>query len=242
MALITTSVERLANGMSEGYLAGIIYLAPEKVAGNGINVCKFATDECKKVCLNTSGRGQMSKVQEARIKRTRWLMSDPESFYGAVSEEIHALERKAKRLGLKPAIRLNGTSDIDHRGYIQLFNQFRLESGLDPMMWYDYTKHPTRALTNTDRFYHLTYSHGGLGTMDKTIRHIESGINATVVFSTKKGKPLPKHWNGFDVIDGDIHDLRFLDPKGVVVGLRAKGKAKQVTPVFNGFVNPDLST
>lgn len=242
MPLITTSVERLENGVAEGYLAGIIYLAPEKVAGGGINVCKFATDECKKVCLNTSGRGQMSKVQEARIKRTRMFWSDPEAFYGAVSEEIHALERKAKRLSLKPAIRLNGTSDIDHRPYVQLFNQFRLENGLDPLTFYDYTKHPTRALTNKDRFYHFTYSHGGIGTMDKTIKHIEAGINSTVVFLTKKGNPLPKHWNGFDVIDGDLHDLRFLDKKGVVVGLRAKGKAKFVTPAFNGFVNPDLST
>ena len=33
--------------------------------------------------------------------------------------------------------------------------------------------------------------------------------------------------SGFRVIDGDKDDLRFLDPKGVVVGLKVKGKAKQ---------------
>jgi hypothetical protein len=242
MPLITTSVERLANGMSEGYLAGIIYLAPEQVAGGGINVCKFATDECKKVCLNTSGRGQMSNVQEARIARTRFYWNDRDGFYNQVTEEVHALERKAKKMGLKPAIRLNGTSDLDHRAFISLFNELRLDQGLDPLVWYDYTKHPTRALTNRDTFYHFTYSHGGIGTMDKTIQHVEAGVNATVVFATKKGHPLPAHWNGFKVIDGDLHDLRFLDPKGVIVGLRAKGKAKKVQPAINGFVNPDLST
>jgi hypothetical protein len=36
-----------------------------------------------------------------------------------------------------------------------------------------------------------------------------------------------------DFINGDENDLRFLDPKGVVVGLTAKGKAKSDT---SGFV------
>jgi len=37
------------------------------------------------------------------------------------------------------------------------------------------------------------------------------------------------------VIDGTLTDLRFLDPKGVIVGLQAKGKAKKDT---TGFVVP----
>jgi hypothetical protein len=35
------------------------------------------------------------------------------------------------------------------------------------------------------------------------------------------------------VIDGDLSDLRFLDRTGVVVGVRAKGKAKKDV---SGFV------
>jgi hypothetical protein len=38
---------------------------------------------------------------------------------------------------------------------------------------------------------------------------------------------------GREVINGDKHDLRHLDPKKVIVGLIAKGKAKKD---FNGFV------
>ena len=38
---------------------------------------------------------------------------------------------------------------------------------------------------------------------------------------------LPKTFKGLPVIDGDKDDLRFLDPQGVIVGLIAKGKAKQ---------------
>ncbi len=74
------------------------------------------------------------------------------------------------------------------------------------------------------------------------MRHLQQGFNVTVVFAVKKGEPLPKTWNGYRVIDGDIHDLRFLDPEGVVVGLRAKGRAKKTTPVTNGFVVPNIAT
>lgn len=35
------------------------------------------------------------------------------------------------------------------------------------------------------------------------------------------------YYLGREVIDGDKHDLRFLDKQNVVVGLLAKGKAKQ---------------
>jgi hypothetical protein len=43
-----------------------------------------------------------------------------------------------------------------------------------------------------------------------------------VVFDTKRGQPLPSTYKGYTVIDGDKDDLRFLDPKGVIVGLRYK--------------------
>ena len=34
------------------------------------------------------------------------------------------------------------------------------------------------------------------------------------------------------VINGDESDLRFLDPRGVIVGLKAKGKARKVQTSF----------
>jgi len=56
---------------------------------------------------------------------------------------------------------------------------------------------------------------------------LQGGMNVAVVFSTKKGQTLPETWNGHRVIDGDVTDFRFTDPTGVVVGLRAKGKARK---------------
>ena len=49
-------------------------------------------------------------------------------------------------------------------------------------------------------------------------------MNYAVVF---KSKTLPMYYAGYAVINGDESDLRFLDEKGVVVGLKAKGRAKK---------------
>jgi len=58
-------------------------------------------------------------------------------------------------------------------------------------------------------------------------------INNEVVFGIKKTLAMPEFYNGIPVFNGDESDLRFLDPKGVVVGLYAKGKAKKD---ISGFV------
>jgi len=44
---------------------------------------------------------------------------------------------------------------------------------------------------------------------------------------------LPVFYKNTRVINGDKDDLRFLDDKGVIVGLKAKGKAQKDT---SGFV------
>jgi hypothetical protein len=38
---------------------------------------------------------------------------------------------------------------------------------------------------------------------------------------------IPSSYKGFEVVNGDESDLRFLDKKGVIVGLKAKGKGRQ---------------
>src|SRR5215813_10521695 len=50
------------------------------------------------------------------------------------------------------------------------------------------------------------------------------GVNVAVIFDTKRGRALPSTYYGMPVVDGDLTDLRYLDPRGVVIGLRAKGK------------------
>lgn len=110
------------------------------------------------------------------------------------------------------------------------------------LQFYDYTKNPGRAVTNAMGFhpanYHLTFSRSETNER-QCLDVLAAGGNVAVVFSTatKSGKrpaeALPADWHGYRVVDGDKDDLRFLDPRGVVVGLRAKGRAKHDT---SGFV------
>ena len=54
---------------------------------------------------------------------------------------------------------------------------------------------------------------------------LRNGGNVAVVFASRHGKKqtqLPTHWNRFKVIDGDNTDLRFLDKRGCVGGLKLK--------------------
>jgi len=98
--------------------------------------------------------------------------------------------------------------------------------------FYDYTKNIRRALAYAagqyPANYHLTFSRSE-SNADDVARALLAGVNVAVVFR----KALPATWGGRPVIDGDAHDLRFLDPRGVIVGLRAKGRAKRDV---SGFV------
>jgi hypothetical protein len=40
-------------------------------------------------------------------------------------------------------------------------------------------------------------------------------------------KILPAEFMGREVINGDDHDARFIEDKNLVIGLKAKGKARQ---------------
>jgi hypothetical protein len=98
--------------------------------------------------------------------------------------------------------------------------------------FYDYTKVIKRAYQDLPDNYHITlsYSEADMKYADEVVMAVvNTGVNMAVVFRDK----LPDTFRGLRVIDGDKDDLRFLDPKGVVVGLLAKGRAKKDT---SGFV------
>ena len=194
-----------------------------------MDTCKHKTAVCEAVCLNTAGRGGIGElstnnVQLARIRRTELLAKDIDLFFSRLIADISKLERQADKLGLLPAVRLNGTSDIPweriKRDGKTIFEWF------PGVMFYDYTKYPDRCIDGIDN-YDLTFSRTELND-DLAIAKLSAGKNVAVVFHT-----VPNVWNGFDVIDGDAHDLRFLDPRGVVVSLKAKGRAKKD---ISGFV------
>jgi hypothetical protein len=236
--------ERLANGFkllgigndaktkkgeALGIDTGILYLAPASNATpKGETLCDNATKaKCLKACLFTAGRGRMSSVEMSRLYKTLWLLQDPFGFYNALEDEINANALKSHRNGRKFAVRLNGTSDVDWSP---------LAKRCPTVQFYDYTKNVER-LGQTPANYHLTASYSGanpeyrLDVLDAVMR----GYNAAVVFRDRKtAEHAMKHgFAGFECIDGDEHDVRFLDKRatvpgeyGYIVALYAKGAAK----------------
>jgi len=223
---------KTAKGESKGYMTGILHLAPGELAG--VQVCPKASAGCLAACLNTAGRGRFDKIQQARIAKTRWLFDDRKGFMAALVWSIEATIRKAGREGMTPVIRLNGTSDlpwekfrcvrdgIEYRNVMEAFPEIQ---------FYDYTKIPARAIKwaqgDMPANYHLTFS--AAEDNESACRMVSmAGGNVAVVFDQ-----IPADWYGRRVVNGDETDLRFLDPAGVVVGLKAKGDAKHDN---SGFV------
>ena len=98
------------------------------------------------------------------------------------------------------------------------------------MIFYDYTKILGRKI-NFIPNYSLTFSAADGNDADVQ-KAIAQGYNVATVFGIKKTLPMPETYLGRPVFNGDESDLRFLDPKGVVVGLYAKGRAKKDTTGF----------
>lgn len=219
MPLLTTSNTKTRKGEGQGFLTLILHLAPARLSG--YNTCPMATKGCAAACLNTAGRGRFSSIQAARIAKTRRFFEDRAAFMRELAGDIRAGIRKAEREGLEPVVRLNGTSDIRWEaipveGFRNIFEMF------PGVRFYDYTKIPNRR--DLPPNYSLTFSRSEQGP-DKVRDIIRRGRNVAAVFRVGRREELPLFWEGLPVIDGDRSDLRFLDPAGVVVGLRAKGSA-----------------
>ena len=224
MKLLTESNQKIRKGEKLGFYTVGLHLAPARLAGLDINLCPWASKGCEAACLNTSGHGAFSSVQESRIRKTHFFWFAKFQFLRQLVAEIEAAKRKAARKGLTLAVRLNLTSDVmwetieDEDGKT-IFQHF------PETVFYDYTKSRKRMenfLTgNFPRNYSLTFSRSESN--EREVKKIsEAGGNVAIVF---RGK-LPNEWNGKRVISGDESDARFTDPKNVIIGLLQKGKAK----------------
>jgi archaellum component FlaF (FlaF/FlaG flagellin family) len=216
---------KTVKGQKKGYKTGILYLAPASVSGV-VNVCIFASAACKSACLYSAGRGAFTSVQQARINKTKLFVSDKHAFVETLKINVSKLVSNCLKSKATPTVRLNGTSDIN-------WERYSVIQSFPGVQFYDYTKNHFRMMLFLEgklpSNYSLTFSRSEVNETD-CLEVLKHGGNVAVVF---RSKTLPKTWNGFKVINGDENDLRFLDPKGVVVGLSAKGKARNDT---SGFV------
>ncbi len=245
-SLLTTGKAnpKVGKGEKRGYRTAILHLSPARLSG--FEVCAGRTPGCSAACLNTAGRGGMntaepSAIHVARMRRTRYFKRDKRGFGLMLEREINAHLRAAKRQGLTPVVRLNGTSDLPWENV-----RFTWADGSESTVFeryplttfYDYTKVIGRLRKPLPANYDLTFSLAD-GNEEQAAEAIRLGFRVAVVLRNTanpgaKKWALPRRWNGVRVVDADKTDLRFLEPAGVYCGLRAKGLAKADT---TGFVH-----
>lgn len=223
--LLSTANPKIQKGTKLGYLSFILHLAPSTLSGH--NTCPKATRGCIAACLNTAGRGGMFKrgettnvIQKARIRKTEYFYNDRAGFMKDLYADICKGIRLANKLGLTPVFRLNGTSDLSWEKYemTEGKNVFDVFAGIQ---FYDYTKVLGRKVKHIEN-YHLTFSKAD-GNDSDVAEALLQGMSVVAVYDK-----IPE-----GVPSADETDLRFLDPKGIMLGLKAKGKAKKD---YTGFV------
>ena len=258
--LSVSSDPKTIKSLIDGILTGIMYGAPATSSGIW-NDCAFASHGCTMACLNTAGHGgiglnqeKLNPVQIARLKRSAFFHTRRSEFWIMLIRDIDRLIRKAHKLGLIPAVRLNGTTDVKWESQPVVIdgvkiadNIMTLYSGLydySQVMFYDYTKWPYAKRPNESLpvNYHLTFSRSE-SNEDQIAENIAHGRNVTVVVdipSRDHTTPLPATWREIPTYDADNSDYRPNDPAGRVLILRYKSaKASSLADaIASGFVVP----
>ena len=238
MKLLSTGNPKILKGLKQGFNTYILHLAPANLSG--YETCPKRTAGCTAACLNTAGRGGMFKkgentnmIQQARIRKTKMFFENRVQFMADLVKDIELAIKQSTKKDLTPVFRLNGTSDLAWEKYEVIRNgklYRNIFAAFSEVQFYDYTKILGRKVKDITN-YHLTFSAAD-GNDDDVMSAMTQDMNVAVVFGIKKNSPMPETYGFRYVFNGDESDLRFLDPKNVVVGLYAKGKAKKDTTGF----------
>ena len=209
------------------YFTSILYLAPHKEANALKNVCPWASEQCINLCLNDSGLASVfPKIKEARIRKTLMFHNEKEKFFNLFHRDIEKFTKFCGKHGVKPAVRDDGTSDLG----LSIMASKRHPN----VQFYNYTKSVKRYMDWMNGRYrdnvHFTFSRSEENETD-AFKILEAGGQVAFVFR----KNIPDTWKGYQVVNGDLTDLRFTDRenfnipegKGFIVGLTAKGKARK---------------
>lgn len=213
--LLTTNNKKTMKGELLGYLTYILYMSPFRANTKGINVCSHATEGCVKSCLVGSGFGGMYvNVAEGRKNKTEYFLHDRQKFLEQLDFEIGRAIRINKDKAIV-TIRLNGTSDLPYEKF-KVRDDKNIFELYPEIQFYDYTKNYLRFDKVLPANYHLTFSRSETNDT-KAMELLSRGFNVAMVFDK-----VPESFRGYKVISGDENDLRFLDERGVIVGLKYK--------------------
>jgi len=160
-------------------------------------------------------------IQKARIRKTNYFFNDRAGFMDDLVSDIMKAVNYARRKGLIPVFRLNGTSDLSWEKYPTRYGADNIFEQFPTLQFYDYTKVLGRKVKHIPN-YHLTFSKADGNDAD-VAEALMQGMSVVAVYDK-----IPE-----GVPSADETDLRFLDPKGIMLGLKAKGRAKKD---YSGFV------
>lgn len=235
---------KIEAGQRAGILSKVLYMLPAMSSGR--EACAGRSEGCTAACLvRDTGRMNMAAPVRARIRRHASFYADRTRFLADVHAEVRQHAKRALREGKIPAVRLNGTTDLPwHRMPFETHDGERfacLHDASPDVNFYEYTKHPLARSIGTrgslPSNLHLVFSVSEREDADeRAAEYLAAGYSVAVVLATAK-HDLPGRYTiggvSAPVVDGDAHDARFLDPRGSIVGLAAKGRAKHDT---SGFV------
>lgn len=210
-----------------------LYLSPANTSG--FEVCAGRTKECTIACLHESGLNRIdqkqNKINKSRIAKTKLFFQERDYFMGWMIDEIESVRNKAKKLGYNFSVRLNNTSDLSpeiftlgDRNILEIF---------EDCQFYEYSKIYRRiALTKKYKNYDLTFSYSG-NNIDECQRALNvDNTRVAVVFRNE----LPETFMDHEVINGDEYDMRYHDPKNVIVGLKFKKVRNKIDFNDNSFI------
>jgi len=252
--LSVSSDPKTIKSLIDGILTGVMYGMPANGSGEW-NDCPFASLGCTMACLNTAGHGgigldqdNLNPVQIARLKRSAFFHTRRSEFWIMLMRDIDRLIRKAKKLGLMAAVRLNGTTDVKWESQPVVIDGIKIANNImqlyPDVIFYDYTKWPyaKRPTESLPINYHLTFSRSETNE-DQIAENISHGRNVTVVVdipSRDKSTAIPITWREIPTFDADRSDFRPNDPIGRILILRYKSaKASSLADALaSGFVVP----
>jgi len=213
--LLSTNNAKTIKGEKLGYKSYILYMSSFKDNSKGINLCSHASKGCSDSCLVGSGMGGIyTTVKNGRRNKAEWYIANRVEFLNTLVKEITNAIKLNKDIAI-PVFRLNGTTDIvwekfkikDNKNIFELFPDSQ---------FYDYTKNHKRFDKELPKNYHLTFSRSETN-HKKAMELLSRGFNVAMVFNK-----LTDNYLGYKVINADLDDLRFLDEKNVICGLKYK--------------------
>lgn len=200
-----------------------------------LTVCPWSTPGCRRGCvIVTAGKGPTPTAVIGRLARWHLLVTDPLAAvtltrHGIVETITHAGENHRWRAGVADDVRWELVAPC-------LMDPVATPAGPVEVKAYAYTKAMPDVRPETPTGPRITYSATGEGRRwtPASIEHAVTvrGLRVAAALRVKRGADLPDTYGTAPVIDGDEDDDRYATPRGVLVGLRAKGDAIRDTTGF----------